>query len=103
MPGKSGHFLPTFAAGSVSIPFPGTPMDGRAFLDIARELNRGGTEAHWRAAAGRAYYALFLEGRTTLERWGFVPGRRDPIHSFVRLRFDYAPDPDLKEVGKALN
>jgi len=77
-------------------------MDGSRFLDIARELLRGTTEAHWRTAAGRAYYALMLEGRDLLHRWGFAAPPRDQVHAFVRLRFSYAADPDLKEVGRAL-
>ena len=41
-------------------------MDGRAFLEVARELARGDTEAHRRTAAGRTYYALMLEARDVL-------------------------------------
>lgn len=77
-------------------------MDGSRFLDIARELLRGTTEAHWRTAAGRAYYALMLESRDLLHRWSFAAPPRDQVHAFVRLRFSYAADPDLKEVGRAL-
>jgi uncharacterized protein (UPF0332 family) len=78
-------------------------MDGRAFLVVARELAAGSTAAHWRSAAGRAYYALFLEARDHLERGGFVPQKRDPVHSFVRLRFIYAADADLVKVGRTLD
>ena len=77
-------------------------MRGRAFLDTARRLAAGQTEADWRTAAGRAYYALLLEGRDTLQRWGFIAARRDQLHAFVRLRFSFAADPDLKQVGDAL-
>ena len=78
-------------------------MDGRAFLEVARELASGATEAHWRTAAGRAYYALMLEGRAFLQRWGFAAGPRENVHAFVRLKFMYASDPDLKQVGWALD
>jgi hypothetical protein len=78
-------------------------MDGRAFLYIARDLLRGTTPAHWRSAANRAYYALMLEGREALRRWGFVIPKSDRVHPFVRLRFTYSPDAGLKAVGVSLD
>jgi hypothetical protein len=78
-------------------------MDGRAFLDVAQRLAKESTEADWRTAAGRAYYALLEEGRLMLKRWGFTPGPREPLHSFVRLRFVYATDQDLKDIGWKLD
>lgn len=77
-------------------------MVGRAFLDVARELLKGKTEAHWRAAAGRAYYALMLECREALRRWGIPPPSGQGVHAFVRLRFVYSPEPDVKEIGYRL-
>ncbi len=77
-------------------------MDGRAFLVVARELLQGATEAYWRAAAGRTYYALMLEARELLGRWGLSCPPRDDIHKFVRLRLLYSADPDLKHVGVTL-
>lgn len=77
-------------------------MDGRTFLGVARRLAQGGAEADWRTAAGRAYYALLLEGRAALQRWGFSILRQDQIHAFVRLRFLYAADADLKDIGRVL-
>jgi hypothetical protein len=78
-------------------------MDGRRFLDIARDLVGGATEGHWRTAAGRAYYAAVLEGKASLDRWGIVIPRRDPIHAAVRLRLTYVQDADLQLVGKAVD
>jgi hypothetical protein len=78
-------------------------MDGRAFLQSARHLLATPSEANWRSAAGRAYYALLHEGRVVLERWGFPLPPRDSIHTFVRLRFTYPADADVKKVGDALD
>jgi uncharacterized protein (UPF0332 family) len=76
-------------------------MDGRAVLGVADELAAGTTEAHWRAAAGRAYYALFHEARAALESWGFAPPHRE-AHRFVREHFTYPAEADLKQIGSAL-
>ena len=77
-------------------------MDGRAFLDVARRLVNESTEADWRTAAGRAYYACLLEARSVLLRWKFAIPKGEQVHRFVRLRFTYSPDSDLKSVGLAL-
>jgi hypothetical protein len=78
-------------------------VDGRDFLPVAQELAAGTTEPHWRAAVGRAYYALFLEAREALLRWGVAPPPRQNAHPFVRLKFTYATDPDLQRIGDALD
>jgi hypothetical protein len=77
-------------------------MDGRALIDVGRELAAGSTEAHWRSSVGRAYYALLHEVLGALRRWGFALPPRDKVHTFARLKFVYATDPDLKRIGLTL-
>ena len=77
-------------------------MDGRAFLDVARELAAGSSEPHWRSSVGRSYYALLHEVLGTLQRWGFSPPARDKVHTFARLKLVYATVPDLKRIGLTL-
>jgi hypothetical protein len=77
-------------------------MDGRTLIDVGRQLAAGPTEAHWRSSVGRAYYALLHEILGALRRWGFAQPARDKVHTFARLKFVYASDPDLKRIGLTL-
>jgi len=77
-------------------------MDGRTLLDVSRELAAGSSEAHWRSSVGRAYYALLHEVLVALGRWGFALPPCDKVHTFARLKFVYATDPDLKRIGLTL-
>src|SRR5579885_2662550 len=78
-------------------------MDGRAFLQSARDLLAVPSEANWRSATGRAYYALLHEGRAALDRWGFPLPPREDLHRFVRLRFTFGSHPDARAVGRTLD
>jgi hypothetical protein len=70
---------------------------------VAQDVVAGPTPFHRRAAVVHAYYALFLECRDALFRWGFVLPRRDNVHAWVRLRFTYAADAPLRRIGNILD
>ena len=77
-------------------------MDGRAFLDSARHLLTAPSEANWRSAVNRSYYAVLNEAWSALDRWGVsLPGQPD-IDAFVLSRFDTVPNSDLLRVADAL-
>jgi hypothetical protein len=78
-------------------------MQARAFLDLARQMVLGKTEAHWRAAVIHGYYAVLLEGREALARWGRPLPPKENVHSYVRLTMTFATDPDVKFIGGILD
>lgn len=56
--------------------------------------------------AGRgwaSFYALMLECREALFRWGFPMPPRDNVHTWDRLRCTFPADPDLKTIGWGLD
>ena len=76
-------------------------MRGRVFLDTARTLLQYDVEDCLRGSAGRAYYALFLEARDLLARWG-IQSPNYQAHLFVRTRFQFSGSPELKQIGDDL-
>jgi hypothetical protein len=78
-------------------------MRGREFLDLAREIVGNGGERHWRGAHIHAYYALFLESRDALARWGFPAPSLHTVHHHVRNKLTFAADKDLKSIGITLD
>ncbi len=78
-------------------------MAGRDFLAPARDSASGPTPHHRRSAVVDAYYALMLEGRDALFRWGRTLPPRANVHAWVRLCFAYAADSGLKAIGSRLD
>jgi hypothetical protein len=78
-------------------------MSGREFLEMAREiLAFGALPRHWRAVIIHAYYALLLECRDAMTRWGLPPLVRQQVHAQTRLRLTYSKDPELRNIADAL-
>jgi uncharacterized protein (UPF0332 family) len=78
-------------------------MDFREFLTLARTLAAGGTEAEWRSAVSRAYYAAFHVARELLLGLNFLVPQADRAHSHRWLRLANAGVPDVQVAGNRLN
>src|SRR5205085_3173874 len=59
--------------------------------------------AHWRTAAGRAYYALLLEIRDAMTSWGISAPNPSQVRQLVRRRLFASSDPDVKRIGIVLD
>jgi hypothetical protein len=77
-------------------------MQGRDFLELARELLAGTFPRHRRGVIIHAYYALLLECRETMARWGIPAPPRQQAHAQIRLRLIFAGDPTVKGIGYKL-
>ena len=78
-------------------------MNGRDFLRLARQLAAGRTEAEWRTAIGRAYYAAFHVARQLLEDLKFRVPHADRAHKYLALRLSNAGDPAIQLAGSDLD
>jgi uncharacterized protein (UPF0332 family) len=78
-------------------------MDGRSYLQLADTLASGSTEAEWRTALSRAYYAAFHVARQLLREIGFRVPRADRAHSYLWLRLANAGDSQVEWAGTYLN
>ncbi len=78
-------------------------MDFREYLVLAIALRDGATEAEWRSASSRAYYAAFHIARRLLIGLGFGVPRADRAHAYLWLRLANAGHPDVELAGNRLN
>ena len=75
----------------------------RAFLEVAEELSDGSSEAHWRSAVSRAYYACYHTARWLLQTCGFRPPEHESAHAYLWRRLSNSGHPDIESVGKQMN
>jgi uncharacterized protein (UPF0332 family) len=78
-------------------------MDARNFLTTADHLAQGATEADWRSAVSRAYYAAFHVARRLFTTCGFTVPRADRTHSYLWLRLCYSGDAVVQRAGADLD
>lgn len=78
-------------------------MDPREFLTLAQRLSLETTEAAWRSAISRAYYAAFHVARQLLEDLGFAVPYADRAHAYLWLRLSNCSNPLVQNAGGRLN
>jgi uncharacterized protein (UPF0332 family) len=75
---------------------------GRDFLTVAQALSAGPTEAAWRSAISRAYYAAFHTAREFVTRLGFRVPAGEQAHAYLWLRLSNTGDPAADVIGRLL-
>jgi uncharacterized protein (UPF0332 family) len=78
-------------------------MTGREFLAVAQQLAGAGTEAEWRSAISRAYYAAFHVARELLEDLHFVVPRAERAHAYLSRRLANSGQAEIQQAGNDLN
>lgn len=78
-------------------------MDFRDFHTLAVALAAGATEAEWRSAVSRGYYAAFHVAGDLLRSLGFTVPRADAAHGYLWLRLRNSGHPDVSAAGQDLN
>lgn len=78
-------------------------MNFRDFLTLAATLAAGSTEAEWRSAVSRAYYAAFHVGSDLFRGLGFTVPRADRAHAYLWLRLANCGHPDVRNAGVNMN
>jgi hypothetical protein len=78
-------------------------MDARNFLTLADALSQCSTEAEWRTAISRGYYATFHFARELFIDCGFTVPRADRANSYLWLRLANCSHPDVQTAGGQLD
>ena len=78
-------------------------ISGQDFLKLAETWITGSTEAEWRSAVSRAYYAAFHVARKLLRDLGFQVPRGDRAHAYLWLRLSNCGDSGVRRAGSDLN
>lgn len=77
--------------------------DARSRLPpVGTTLAAGSTEAEWRTAVSRAYYAAFHGACDLLFLCGFSVPRAEQAHAYLSLRLSNAGDAQVVRAGKRL-
>jgi uncharacterized protein (UPF0332 family) len=77
-------------------------MNWRDFLLLATRLAAGATEADWRTAVSRAYYAGFHIARRLLADLNFTVPRADRAHQYLVYRLSNCGESAVQQAGRDL-
>lgn len=77
-------------------------MNGRDFLPLAARLAGGTTEADWRTAVSRAYYAAFHVARRFFADMNFTVPRADRAHQYLVFRLSNSGESVTEQAGRDL-
>ncbi len=78
-------------------------MNFRDYLTLASNLQGGATEAEWRSAISRAYYASFHMARLLLLDLGFRVPHADRAHGYLWLRLSNSGHSETAIAGRRLS
>jgi uncharacterized protein (UPF0332 family) len=73
------------------------------YLLLAQQLVAGTTEAEWRSAISRAYYAAFHAARDLFRELGFATPRAESAHQYLWLRLLNCSNLPVQSAGSDLN
>jgi uncharacterized protein (UPF0332 family) len=77
-------------------------MNWRDFLQLASRLATGITEADWRTAVSRAYYAAFHIARRLFTDLNFAVPRADRAHQYLVFRLSNCGESAVEQAGRDL-
>jgi uncharacterized protein (UPF0332 family) len=78
-------------------------MNWPDFLLLAARLATGTTEAEWRTAVSRAYYAAFHVARTLFADLNFSVPRADRAHQYLVFRLSNCGESVVEQSGRDLD
>jgi hypothetical protein len=77
-------------------------MNWREFLPLAIQLAAGTSEAAWRTAISRTYYAAFHVGHRLLRDLRFTVPRADRAHQYLVFRLSNSSEATVEQAGRDL-
>ncbi len=78
-------------------------MNWRDFLLLANQLAAATTEADWRTAVSRAYYAAFHVARRLAADLKFTVPRADRAHQYLVFRLSNSSESAVEQAGRDLD